>query len=282
MKTVLPARSAELRVAAVRSSTPVALPSGQVGRRHGWRPCAASGFTMVEIALSLGIIAFALVAIIGVLPAGLQVQRENREETIVNQDASYLLEAIRSGSQGVDDLTNYVESISVKRGNQNPIIYTNNIFNPQGYRILTNAQHIISLLSTPNVEWQPNNTYIRNTVTARMRSISGSAMEKGATMGDFAFRYQLTAEVVPLTNMPPAFGVTASHSEALRTANLVQNLYEVRLTARWPLYQRGQTWDVGRYRRTLRTLVSGQLTPVTTNDTPRLYLFQPATFLSYH
>src|SRR5690348_14533076 len=58
-----------------------------------------AGFTMVEIALSLGIIAFALVAIIGVMPSGMKVQRENREDTIVNQDASYLLEAIRSGSK---------------------------------------------------------------------------------------------------------------------------------------------------------------------------------------
>jgi len=36
-----------------------------------------SAFTLVEIALSIAIIGFALVAIIGVLPAGLNVQREN-------------------------------------------------------------------------------------------------------------------------------------------------------------------------------------------------------------
>ena len=46
-----------------------------------------SGFTMIEVALSLAIVAFALVAIMGVMPAGLNVQRENREETIISQDA---------------------------------------------------------------------------------------------------------------------------------------------------------------------------------------------------
>ena len=59
------------------------------------RRCAA--FTMVEIAISLGVIAFALVAIIGVLPRGMNVQRDNREETIINQEAAVVAEAIRSG-----------------------------------------------------------------------------------------------------------------------------------------------------------------------------------------
>src|SRR5215831_12314510 len=162
-----------------------------------------AAFTMVEIALSLGIIAFALVAIIGVLPSGMKVQRENREETIIYQDASYLLEAIRSGSKGVDELTNYVESISVQTGMSpfigNTIIYTNNIFNPGGFRPLTNGQHIVELLSTPKLEVFPNKTFQYNTVRARVRAISGSALDKGAAMQDFAFRYQVTAEVMPLT-----------------------------------------------------------------------------------
>src|SRR5688572_26841319 len=71
-----------------------------------------SGFTLVEIALSLAIIGFALVAIIGVLPFGLNVQKENREETVVVQDANFFLDAIRTGARGLDDLTNYVDSIT--------------------------------------------------------------------------------------------------------------------------------------------------------------------------
>src|SRR5436190_24058151 len=35
------------------------------------------GFTMVEIAIAVAVIAFALVAIIGILPGGLQVPKEN-------------------------------------------------------------------------------------------------------------------------------------------------------------------------------------------------------------
>ena len=240
-----------------------------------------SAFTMVEIALSLGIIAFALIAIIGVLPSGLKVQRENREETIINQDAGYLLEAIRSGSTGMDDLTNFVESVSVRRGNQ-VTIYTNNVRNPGGFLPLTNGQHIVSLLSTPKMERLANGNFRLNSVSARVRAISGGALEKSRQLDDFAFRYHLISEVMPLTNVPPQVLPALPGQEVLRSANLVQNLYEVRLTMRWPLFEKGASWDVGRYRRTVRTLVSGELNATYTNSAPYLYLFDPGSFASYH
>jgi hypothetical protein len=142
--------------------------------------------------------------------------------------------------------------------------------------------HIIALLSTPKVEWFANNTYQLNTVTAQVRAINGSAADRGRVMQDFAFRYQLTAEVIPLTNVPPLVGIQLGRAETLRTANLIQNSYQVRLTSRWPLVQRASTWDVGRYRRTARTLVSGELAPLYTNTPPHLFMFQPDTFVSYH
>ncbi len=47
---------------------------------------------MIEIAISMAIAAFALVAILGNLPKGMQVQRENREDTLINHDAVLLME----------------------------------------------------------------------------------------------------------------------------------------------------------------------------------------------
>lgn len=64
-----------------------------------------AGFTMVEIAIAIGVIGFALVAIIGILPSGLEVQRDNRSETIINQDATFWLTAIKSGAVDVNELT---------------------------------------------------------------------------------------------------------------------------------------------------------------------------------
>src|SRR5882762_8920418 len=71
-----------------------------------------AAFTLVEIAIALAVIGFALVAIIGVLPAGLEVQKNNREETIIDHDANYFLDAFRNGSRGLDDLTNSVYAIT--------------------------------------------------------------------------------------------------------------------------------------------------------------------------
>src|SRR5581483_9765529 len=69
-------------------------------------------FTMIEIALCLAIIGFALVAIIGVLPTGMDVQKNNREETVIDQDATLWMDAIRNGAQAYDDLTNYIVAIT--------------------------------------------------------------------------------------------------------------------------------------------------------------------------
>lgn len=257
------------------------------GRASGARAShQPAGFTMIEVAISLGILAFALVAIVGVLPSGMKVQRENREGTVVNQDASFLLEAIRGGAKGVDILTNYVESITVRRGAQ-ITTYTNNVFRPAPYVPLSNAEHIVALLSTPKVERLPNGNWRTNRVTARMRAISGNALEKSTNALDFALRYQVTTEVMPyvgsvLTNAPilPSNIVGALSGEPLRAVNMARNLYDVRVIIQWPLFQKGTGWDVGRYRRTVRTLVSAELVPSYTNTVSPLYLFQPNTFIS--
>ena len=54
-----------------------ATPREIAGRSPRFRTQAA--FTMVEIAICLAVIGFALVAIIGVLPIGMNVQKDNRE-----------------------------------------------------------------------------------------------------------------------------------------------------------------------------------------------------------
>ena len=96
---------------------------------------------MVEIAISLAIIGIALVAIIGVLPIGMRMQRDNREQTVINQDATVFMEAIRGGARGLDDLTNYVFMITNT--------YVGVPGYPRAYLNFTGGAEIIGLLSTP-------------------------------------------------------------------------------------------------------------------------------------
>jgi type II secretory pathway pseudopilin PulG len=159
---------------------------------------------MVEIAISLAVIGIALVAIIGVLPIGMNTQRDNREETLINQDATVLMEAIRGGARGMDDLTNYVYAITnywtEYNANGNVVAGGGGInngytfakpsvapgyYSPSGSPI-TNGMNIIGLLSTPEYvdssSGLPIPTLIyggySNHVVAYVHSMSGPAVEK--------------------------------------------------------------------------------------------------------
>lgn len=193
----------------------------------------AAAFTLVEIALALAIIGFALVAIIGVLPFGLNVQKENREETIVVQEANFFLNAIRNGARGLDDLTNYVDNITnhqtlfvitpgtppatnIAPGYPITFGYTYNQAsinnNPAPQNVITNGERIVGLLSVPRIvpvfdngnHTPLPNRFTSNYTVAYIRALSGPAIDKSpqtnATVRDLAFRYRLIPEITPFDN----------------------------------------------------------------------------------
>lgn len=245
---------------------------------------------MVEIALCLGVIAIALVAIIGVMPTGLQVQRDNREDTILNQDGRFFLEAIRSGARGSDHLTNYVLSITVSNSLGDRLIHTNSMRSsvPAGYtNSLVNGRAIIGYLTTNRYVVQ-NNRLITNYVVALVRSMSGTAegrSERWRLEGEplpLAFNYLMSVELTPSITQPPFMTnwnnanlqppeVTAFSNNWMRALNQAENFSELRLTLQGPVFQRGLTLDVLGRQKTFRTVVSGarELTP------ENLSLFQP-------
>jgi type II secretory pathway pseudopilin PulG len=287
--------------------------SGAVGR------ASLRAFTMIEIAICLAIIGFALVAIIGILPLGMNVQKENREETIINQDASLLMEAFRNGAKGSDDLTNYIISITNYTQGYNqrgvPIggsahtwgyTYNGSTFdsgpgNPQFP--LTNGYRIIGLLGTPKLLWSGeryNSTFLSNHVVATFRSMSGPAVEKApqtnSIIQDLGLSYRVIADVSAfgtnfydpqwlyrgqlLTNSPD-YIAKFNYSNVLR--NLSLNLRDIRLTFRWPLLPNG---DVGPGRQVYRTMVGGR--QYATNDydnagrplaLTNLYFFEPRNYV---
>ncbi|MFO1476931.1 MAG: prepilin-type N-terminal cleavage/methylation domain-containing protein [Verrucomicrobiota bacterium] len=217
------------------------------------RAAGQGGFTMIEIALCLAIIGFALVAIIGVLPTGLNVQRDNREETIINQDANMWASAIRGGAQGYNDLTNYVESITnfvyfyevigtnapriASSPNPNPAVlsfgrnYSTMNGGPLGSPIsspgalwLTNGLHIVGLLSRPTIEWSSDSTFRSNYIIANVRAFSGSAADKypqqNTTVQDSAFSYRM---VVDNLDYAPSLSLSGLYSNYVTWPNDVTN-----------------------------------------------------------
>jgi len=228
--------------------------TGKSGGPAGWNARARSAFTLVEVAIALAVIGFALVAIIGILPAGLNVQKENREETIINQEASLWMDAIRQGAQGMDYLTNYVDAIQIittdldLRGVPSSLPVTNyftrvsSSLGPDYW--LRSGFRIVGLLSLPTYEIN-GPTVSSNSVIAFVRSISGGATEKAPqdnpTVRESAFSYRLTCEVVPFIAHA---GPWTNHSQfAWQTVGtndpvsriLSRNAHEIRLQFQWPL-----------------------------------------------
>ena len=240
-------------------------------------------FTMVEIALSLAIIAFALVAIIGVLPLGMGVQQQNREQTIINQDAGYFLDAIRSGARGLDDLTNYVglitNSVQEYDAATNlvgaPVVfvytYTNSYRNgsPTAPPVLLDCgSNIVGVLSTPKYIPGNGGNFFSNHVVAYVRALNGLALDKypqqDPNVLDLAFGYRLLPEIVPVTTFNPG---------SAYVTNLQANLHDLRLTIRWPLLAGG---NIG-HRLVFHTVVAGELVNQPANSPT--WFFQPQTYV---
>jgi type II secretory pathway pseudopilin PulG len=261
---------------------------------------------MIEIALCLAIISFALLVIIGVLPGGMNTQRATREETIIGQDATMLLEAIRSGSRGFDDLTNNVYAITnyVTQFNKQgqpmgpPIIagytYTSGSWDGSADNsfVITNGQNIIGVLSTPeytsglpissaNIPMTAvdilGNFYSSNHVVAYVRSFSGLAVEKppqdNQLMQQDTFTYRILCVNAPMAADTNTLDKSSQFYSAYNNI-LTANLRELRLTFLWPQLPNG---NIGGGRQTFRASVSGQMF-VPNNAGMALYFYQPQSF----
>ena len=257
------------------------------------RRSARAGFTLMEIAICLAIIGIALVAIVGILPYGLNAQRDNRESTVIGQDATVLMDAIRGAAVNVDDLTNYViaitnyQSVCKVNGGINSIVHSNVIAytytnvaifqdgsslsgNYQYYR-LTNGYNILGVLSTPllvntnfgntnawNVQYvaQPwiEDGVISNHIVAYFHAFSGPATEKLPQDNDIIRGDSFAYRVIVVNTAPPRLDDNAYSQE------LAYNQHEIRLAFTWPLLPNGAISSANPTI-SFRSTVAGQLLP---------------------
>ena len=229
-------------------------------------------FTLVEIVLSLAIIAIAMIAIIGVIPIGLNVQTENQEESIISTDAGIWMEAFRNGAQGMEYLTNYINEVRVEEVVRvravNPALLCSDDAvdtkrtNYYPGTFFTSASNLLGMLSLPKYPQNyqalvPGARYTNWNVYAEVRALNGNLADTAADM-DFAFKYRLTPELVPIQ------GLRGDHL-TLSNAPLwimATNLYDLGLSFQWPLIvgEGGNFRGQPRFPKSLnfRTLVSGQ------------------------
>ncbi len=241
------------------------------------RPGTA-GFTLVEIAIAIAVVSFALVAIIGVLPTGMQVQKENREETIITHDAKMLIEAIRTGSTNLHNLAGNLEWIQfytngVGGASSAPFSIrwfpTNSYFGlvPPNGQFAQNdprynhsgARDIIGHLSAPSYDnsfWAPaypmGSLFQTNKFQTKARFLANSGNQlalEADNARQLSFSYLVTSEIYPQR--------MAGGTPLVRS----NNVHELRLTFEWPVYgtdTAANTPRIGKYKRVFRATISGQ------------------------
>jgi hypothetical protein len=233
---------------------------------------------MVEIAISIAIVAFALVAIIGVLPTGLNVQKDNREDAAINRDGAFLLEAIKQGSNAVnfDMLSNNFVYATCRVGTAG-VLYTN--YNAQSN---LSPLHIIGLLSRPSVDAAG----FANVSRAQFRAFSGPLSDMASNAQTLAFSFQAEVKIQPVFNyldpaavaQPPGsanYSVPLSnYHRYLASGPDSTNLWDVQLTIQSPAHGATPGSSVGPRRQFFRTLVHGSLDVVTDNQLGNLYYFR--------
>ncbi len=256
-------------------------PSNMPSVGHLRRPGQAA-FTMVEIALSLAVIGFALVAILGVLPIGVNTQRDNREDTVINHDATLWMDALRYGNRGVglgvnEELSNYVVTVTktIVAFDTSTSPWTPGPINTLTYSNLLWPQ-TVGLLSTPRFEPVGASTMLSNAVVADVRAMTGSGAtrwpQNNELIKEAAFTYRLSPTVEEASVPPPTDVV-----EARTRLQLRERLHDVRLEIRWPVLPNGKT---GLGRRTYSASFAGIVlsVPAFVVGEPDLWFFQPTIF----
>lgn len=225
-------------------------------------------FTMIEVAMSLAIVAFALVAIIGVMPTGLNVQRQNADETIISQDGTYLLEAIRQGtlSANLTQLGTNLTEIDLRSefnavGNPSTYYWTNGVGSPPSIDQL--VLHLARPRESENLSIGVATAPITNYVRLRFFALSGNMT---AVLGNDSdkMQYEVQIEVIAggsgLSD-PNVFAATNQF-----TSSFIQgNLHTVKLTYRWPVLPTGR---LGSGRKVLLTQFRGYLKPKKLTSSP--------------
>jgi hypothetical protein len=185
------------------------------------------------------------VAIIGILPTGLEVQKDNREDTIINHDGPLMMEAIQHANTNLLVLTNSLEWIET---------FVNGTFIERLPGTNLTSRDILGLFGTPKYQW--NTTTLTNdvyTLRAKYRAGSGPLSTEATNVRDLAFTYLIEPVIVPFSGNGPT-------TPAAFNSNMRTNLWEMRLHLRWPVFDRGtNNVRTGSGQRVFRTLVSGRL-----------------------
>jgi len=211
------------------------------------------GFTLAEVAIALAIVAFGLVAVLGILPMGVTVTRDNKEDTLIKNDAEYWMNAIRGGPLALEAI-NHVEWVELNvdgqmfRAEYAPLMYdpwpddpsiwprfdTVDGLPPVEYRGTMKQANwrtdVIGWLSTPDVP--PGGGVVVK--FAKIRPFGNTILDR-----QFGRKGVNTDGEVVYQN--EGGDMTFSYLLQSNIREVGPNFWEIKLTLKWPIIEEGAT-----------------------------------------
>lgn len=161
------------------------------GQRQG-----EPGFTIPEVALAVGIVAFGLVAVFSILPFGLTAQKDNREETIIRYEAEYWFAVLQSGGQPLEALDR-VETVELGMGAGD--VYRVNRFDLDESGQAAWPVDVCGWLSAPDNRVPAKYALVSSINGSLFDRLNGARGKQGHYLpgGEFAFGYILETRIKP-------------------------------------------------------------------------------------
>ena len=145
---------------------------------------ASGGFTIAEVTMAVGIVAFGLVAVFSILPFGLTAQKDNREETIIRYEAQYWFAALQAGGLPLEEMDRVKR---VELTDANATVPRRHTFDPSGspdWQV-----NVCGWLSAPDD--------VVKAKFARVWALNGSLFDRLST-SEFSFNYFMETQVEPI------------------------------------------------------------------------------------
>jgi uncharacterized protein (TIGR02598 family) len=140
--------------------------------------CPRSGFSLVEVTLALGVAAFCLLAVFGLLPIGLRTQQTAIEQTAATRIISAAISDLRSTTRAATASALFSIGIPANTVSSSSTLY----FDTEGHvspAISATSRHRLTITFTPNSTAGRGATFVHLLVTwpaaARISDATGSA-----------------------------------------------------------------------------------------------------------
>jgi len=163
---------------------------------------AKGGFTLPEVILAVGIVAFGLVGVFSILPFGLTAQKKNQEDTILRYEAEYWFATLQSAGLPLESL-HRVETVELLKEANSTMPYRINRFDLSTDQAAGWPADVCGWLSAPKARVFRKYAYVRamnGSLHDRLNGLRGRSPFTGLPEyfmpgGEFSFGYILEPQV---------------------------------------------------------------------------------------